>query len=144
MSYWIFKCDPKKYRLGDRLDELEDEKTTWLVTRYKNDIAPGDTAFLMETGLKRAIRAVMRIDSSPQTTPELEHEQAYWTERDTENRCRVTGTLTHRVDLPIADLKTVGALEQLSIFRGFQQGTNFKVSTDEGLKLMELVENSNQ
>jgi hypothetical protein len=139
MSYWIFKCDPKKYRLGERLAELPNPATTWLVTRYKKEIAPGDTAFLMETGPKRAIRAVMRVDSSPSNMAELSHEQDYWAERDTEIRCRVLGTLTHRVHVLVDEIKEVEALKDLSIFKGFQQGTNFRVSEEEGRVLIEFV-----
>lgn len=139
MSYWIFKCDPKRYRLADRVADPMEE-TTWLVTRYKNEIAPGDTAFLMETGSQRCIRAVMRVDSSPQEMSELESEQRYWTDRDTEARCRVRGTLTHRTELPIAELQSVDVLRDLSIFKGFQQGTNFRVSEDEGRTILAMIE----
>jgi hypothetical protein len=142
MSYWIFKCDPKKYDLGKRLVELENPATTWLVTRYKKEIASGDTAFLMETGPKRSIRAVMRVDSSPSEMAELPHEQDYWAERDTEIRCRVLGTLTHRVHMPVDELKEVEALQDLSIFKGFQQGTNFRVLEEEGRVLMSFARNS--
>jgi hypothetical protein len=139
MSYWIFKCDPKKYRLGVRLAELPNPATTWLATRYKKEIAPGDIAFLMETGPKRAIRAVMRVDSNPSEMAELPHEQDYWASRDTEIRCRVLGTLTHRVYVPVDEFKEVEALQGLPIFKGFQQGTNFRVSEEEGRLLMSLV-----
>jgi predicted RNA-binding protein with PUA-like domain len=139
VSYWIFKCDPKKYSLSDRLANEPEPRTTWLVTRYKKEIAPGDTAFLMETGSKRAIRAIMRIDSSPVDLPELEHEQRYWKERDTEVRCRVTGDITDRVLLPIQELKDQEELQEISIFRGFQQGTNFKLTDDEGRKILSLA-----
>jgi hypothetical protein len=139
MSYWIFKCDPKRYRLSDRVADPMNE-TTWLVTRYKNEITPGDTAFLMETGPQRCIRAVMRVDSSPREMAELEAEQQYWVERDTEARCRVTGTLTHRTELPISELQSIDSLQELSIFKGFQQGTNFRVSENEGRTILAMSE----
>jgi hypothetical protein len=113
---------------------------SWLVTRYKKVIAPGDTAFLMETGPRRAIRAVMRVDAAPADMGELETEQVYWVERDTGTKCRVRGTITHRVDLPIEELKSVAGLENLSIFHGVHQGTNFRVTDEEGEVLMSLVE----
>jgi hypothetical protein len=141
MSFWIFKCDPKKYRLAERLLNATTD-ATWLVTRYKKEIAPGDTAFLMETGPQRCIRAVMRVDSSPQEMAELETEQAYWFDRDTETRCRVRGTITHRTELPISELQSVEALQELSIFKGFQQGTNFRVNDEEGRIIMAIVERS--
>lgn len=139
MSYWIFKCNPAYYRLADRLNDPTTD-ITWLVSRYKSDIAPGDIAFLMETGPNRCIRAVMNIDSAPQDLPELEHEQRYWSERDTEVKCRVIGTITHRGELLISDIRSLEGLAELSILKGFQQGTNFRVSTEEGLLLLKLFE----
>jgi predicted RNA-binding protein with PUA-like domain len=117
MSYWIFKCDPKKYRLSDRLQQQTEPTITWLVTRYKKEIAAGDTVFLMESGPKRAIRAVMQVDSAPAEMAELSHEQEFWKERDTELRCRVLGTLTDRVNLPIEEIKTVAELRDLLLCR---------------------------
>ena len=108
MATWIFKCDPKLYRLSDRLAD-PNNAISWLVTKYKNDIQPGDTVFLMETGPKRSILAIMRVDESPQELEELESEQAYWVSRDTERRCRIRGTIIKRVDLPIEELKGVEA-----------------------------------
>jgi predicted RNA-binding protein with PUA-like domain len=139
MAYWIFKCDPKKYSLARRVAEEATEEITWLVTRYRNEIAPGDTAFLMETGPHRSIRGVMRIDASPSEMSELPHEQAYWKDRDTEARCRVHGVLTHRPNLPIEKLRGVSGLEGLSIFHGFQQGTNFRVTDDEARIILAMV-----
>lgn len=139
MSYWIFKCDPKRYRLSDRMSDSLAE-ASWLVTRYKNEIAPGDTAFLMETGPHRCIRAVMRVDEGPQEMAELESEQTYWAERDTEARCRVRGTLTHRTELPISELQSVDSLQNLTILNGFQQGTNFRITEEEGRIILSMIE----
>ncbi len=49
MNYWIFKCNPDKYRIDDRLEDPE-EIITWQITRYKENIAPGDLAFIWKTG----------------------------------------------------------------------------------------------
>jgi EVE domain len=138
MATWIFKCDPKLYRLSDRLSD-PNNMISWLVTKYRNEIQPSDMVFLMETGPKRAILAVMRVDEAPQEREELESEQTYWVSRDTERRCRVLGTITKRVDLPIEELKGVEGLEHLSILEGFQQGTNFKVTEAEAEILLKMV-----
>jgi hypothetical protein len=109
------------------------------VTRYKKDIQPGDTVFLMECGPKRAILAVMRVEEAPRDREELESEQAYWVSRVTERRCRVLGTITKRVNLPVDELKSVEGLSTLSILKGYQQGTNFKVSDAEAAILLRMV-----
>lgn len=139
MAYWIFKCNPARFRLEDRLGD-PNPVTTWTVVRYRDEIGPGDTAFLWVTGAKRAIRAVMSIDQAPRVMAELPSEQQYWSEPDTEKALRVVGTFTHRnVDLRADELRATPGLEQLSMFHGFQQGTNFVVTDVEGKIIMGLV-----
>ncbi len=92
------------------------------------------------TGAQRGIRAVLRVDQPPRLLAEMESEQAYWAERDTQEQFRVVGTLTHRdINLPHTELREVEGLEELSVFTGFQQATNFPVTPAQGEILMRLV-----
>ena len=141
MSYWIFKADPNVYRLDDRLNDPE-PTNSWRVTKYKDEIQNGDTAFIWRTGRDRGIRAVMRIDSAPVESKEIETEQKYLVERDTRLRYRVKGTLTHRFPcISHRELRNMPDLENLSVLskRVFQSGTNFKVTDDEGKILLALA-----
>jgi 5-methylcytosine-specific restriction enzyme A len=140
MAFWIFKYDPEKYRLPARL--LDPNPTTsWTVSRFRDEIAPGDTVFLWQTGQDRGIRAVLRVNQAPRDMAELESEQRYWSEPDRTICCRILGTLTHRaVDLSAQYLRQVPGLEQLSVFHGFQQATNFPVTPEQGEILLRLVE----
>jgi hypothetical protein len=96
--------------------------------------------FLWVTGHNRGIRAVVRVDEPPRKMAELQSEQSYWAERDTEEKWRVLATLTHRdVHLSHSELRDVNGLENLSMFQGFQQMTNFPVTPEEGAILMRLV-----
>ena len=58
MSHWIFKANPEKYRIDERLKDVE-PKISWRVTRYKDEIQKGDIAFIWRTGTNRGICAVM-------------------------------------------------------------------------------------
>ena len=139
MNYWIFKCNPDLYNLDARLRDQNPE-ITWLVTRYINDIRPGDVAFLWQTGEERGIRAVMKIETLPQAMPELPSEQSYWATPETQVRCRVRGKLSHKGFALSADqLKALPTLADLSVFHGFQQATNFPVSSEEGAALMAII-----
>ena len=139
MAFWIFKCNPEKYRVADRLAD-PNPNLTWTVSRYRDQIGPGDTIFIWETGRDRGIRAVLRAESIPQDMPELESEQPYWAERDTEVQCRVFAAIIDRyVNLSHTYLRSVPGLENLSVFHGFQQGTNFPVTPEEGAILLRLV-----
>ena len=139
MSYWIFKTNPDKYLLDERLRDAE-PKISWKVTRYKDEIKNGDIAFIWCTGENRGICAVMKIDSDPEDTEELETEQKYNVERNNEIMMRVEGTLTHRFNcISQRVLRNMRGLENLSVFSGFQQTTNFKVTDEEGKILLKLA-----
>ena len=82
----------------------------------------------------------MKIDSDPEDTEELETEQKYNVERDNEIMMRVEGTLTHRFNcISQRVLRNMRGLENLSVFSGFQQTTNFKVTDEEGKILLKLA-----
>lgn len=139
MAYWIFKCNPDKYRLADRLAD-PDPVLTWTVSRFRDAINAGDTVFLWVTGPERGIRAVIRLDEPPRLMAEMESEQMYWAERDTKQQFRVVGTLTDRdVNLSHTALREVAGLADLSVFRGFQQATNFPVTPAQGEILLQLI-----
>ncbi|MBA4373905.1 MAG: hypothetical protein C0402_13735 [Thermodesulfovibrio sp.] len=140
MNYWIFKANPAQYRLAERLKDAE-KQISWRVTRYKDEIQKGDTFFIWRTGAERGICAVARIDTNPAEMKELESEQKYNVERDIKIIMRVLGTLTHRFDrISPQELKNISGLENLSVFSGFQQATNFRVTDQEGEILMKLAE----
>ncbi|MDQ5903488.1 MAG: hypothetical protein QG672_1079 [Pseudomonadota bacterium] len=140
MAFWIFKCNPQHYRIGARLADPS-SLITWNVTRYRDEIQPGDTVFLWVTGHDRGIRAVLRVDEAPRLMAELDCEQVYWIEEDREEKWRMVGLLTHRsVNLFHTVLRKTPGLEQLSIFHGFQQATNFPVTPVEGMILMGLIQ----
>jgi predicted RNA-binding protein with PUA-like domain len=139
MNYWIFKCDPTKYRLDDRLKDPHPH-TTWRVSRYRDEIRTGDIAFIWQTGKERGLRAVLRVDADPYEMEELSHEQRFQAEPDHERCVRVACTLTHRFPLiPAASLKSIEALQNMPVFQGFQQATNFRLTLDEGNRLMSLI-----
>ncbi|HKZ39739.1 MAG TPA: EVE domain-containing protein [Candidatus Hodarchaeales archaeon] len=140
MNYWIFKCNPEKYNIDKRLMDHE-PTTTWRVTRYRDKIAVGDIAFIWRTGKDGGIRAVIRIDSEPQEMSELDHERKYCTDIDVGARIRVHGTIINRFEcLSHIMLRDYPGLEDMSVFRGFKQATNFFVTQDEGKLILRLIQ----
>src|SRR5262245_44082096 len=127
----LLQCSPEKYRLAERLAD-PNPIISWTVSQHRNEIQPGDIAFLWETGQNRGVRAVLCIDEGPRDMHELDTERRYWHQRDEVTRCRVVGTLIRRgVSLSGEQLRQVPGLGQLSVFHGFQQATNFPVSDAE-------------
>ena len=58
MNYWIFKANPDKYRIDDRLRDPYPH-VTWAITRYHERIQKGDIVFIWRGGTPRGICAVM-------------------------------------------------------------------------------------
>ncbi len=142
MAFWIFKCSPEKYRLRDRLAD-PNPTITWKVSRYQSEVRPGDLVFVWETGKKRGIRAVFRIDDPPCEASELASEQPYNVHPSVEVVWRTRGTLVDRnVDLPHTVLREIPELRNLSVLQKdvFQQATNFPVTDEEGITLLRLIE----
>jgi predicted RNA-binding protein with PUA-like domain len=140
MNYWIFKANPKLYRIDERLQN-EEPNTTWKITRYKDQIHTGDLAFIWRTGNPPAICALMKIDAEPEEMEEIEIERPYYIEPEFEKILRVRGRFIWRFPLISSkELKETPGLQSLSVFSGFKQGTNFKVSHDEGKILLKVVQ----
>jgi len=141
MAFWLFKSNPERYRLADRLTD-PNPAITWTVKQHRELIQTGDVAFLWVTGQGRGIRAVMRVDEPPRDMHELESEQEYWTEREDSVHCRVVGTLVYRdVHLPADRLGEIPELAGLPVGPG-PRGTKFPLSTAQGELLLRLVESS--
>ena len=71
---------------------------------------------------------------------ELESEQPYSAQRDNDVRCRIRATIVRRdVNLSHTELRSMPGLENLTVFHGFQQGSNFPVTPDEGAILLRLA-----
>ncbi len=143
MAYWIFKVNPKHYLIDDRLADPE-VKTTWQVTKYRDEIKAGDTAFIWRTGSTRRNRglcAKIKITSNPIEMTEIDNEVPYCITLDVGIKCRIMGEFVERFPLICAqDIKVIPGLQGLSMFHGFQQGTNFAVSEEEGQILEKLID----
>src|SRR4051794_13212272 len=120
MAFWIFKCNPDKYRLADRLAD-PNPTLPWTASPVRDESNAGAMVFRWVRGPQRGIRAVIRVDEPPRLMAEMESEQGYWAERDTQEQFRVVGTLPRRdVNLPHTELREVEGLADLSVFTGFQ------------------------
>jgi hypothetical protein len=143
LSYWIFKCNPERFRIDARLRHPESQ-TTWTVSRYRDEIAPGGITFIWRTGPGGGIVAVMRVESDPEIMADGKPDDGFWIDpRDADPTWRVKGYFTHRIAcLTREQLSTVKGLEGLSVFHGWQQATQFRVTPREGDILMRLVESA--
>ena len=142
MKYWSFQCNPKLYRIDDRLND-PNPMITWKVTRYKDEIKDGDTAFIWKTDDDRGIVGLMRLQSDPQSMEEIPTELPYYIGGYQKGKqMMVLGEFVARKTIPARELQNVEGLMGLSAFlppyHG-NQGTNFRVTPEEGQLLMELL-----
>jgi len=119
----------------------ENPDITWLAKRYRNEIQPGDLAFVWQTGRQRAIRAILKIESAAERMIEVESEKKYAINYEETSEWRVQTTFVRRnLNTSHSSLREVSGLENLSVFHGMQQGTNFRVSDSEGTLLLEIAQ----
>jgi hypothetical protein len=135
MNFWIFKTNPAKYDIDERLRD-PDPKIAWLMTRYRQEIQPGDFAFIWRAGEPRGIIAVILVQSNPQWGIPG---GPGWIVPPPHN-WRVRGSIIHRFPIILSsDLKTIPGLEKLSVFHGYQAATNFRVTPSEGILIAKEI-----
>ena len=141
MNYWIFKCDPAKFRIEKRLKNSIDE-TSWQVNENEQFIGEGDLAFIWRAYRDVGILAVMRVTSKPYEFEELPHEIPYYTDKNNPDigiRLRVKGTFEDRFELLRSDeIREDSRLKNISALTA-RRGTNFPLTEDQGKILIALV-----
>ena len=138
MRYWIFKCNPKSYRIDDRLRD-PDPEIDWRVTRYWDEVAPGDIAFVWRTGEQRGICAVLCIKSKAEIGQAPKRDK-YWVGGQRGPMRYTEAVIVNRKCwLPAEELKKDRKLKGMSVFRGFHQATNYHLTPSQGRQLLELV-----
>ncbi len=140
MNYWIFQANPDRYRLQDRLRDPNPE-ISWRVSRYRDEISPGDRAFVWQSGKSRGLCATLRVETAPEEIHELSGERQYATDPQIASvSWRVLATIESRFPIiPAAMLRATPGLESLSILGGFLQASNFRVTPEEARILNALI-----
>ena len=139
-NYWIFQGNPEIYDIN-RVMTLG-ITTSWLVTRYKNDIKEGDQGYLWKSGDNAGVVASFEIVKAP--TEEIdETDQGGWITEDKKGgmvRCLIKITSIYP-DPPVtrSELLNTDFGRNISIIKN-ATGTNFKISKEEYDKIMQLIE----
>ncbi|MDZ7704394.1 MAG: AAA family ATPase [Trueperaceae bacterium] len=135
INTWIFQANPKIVDFARRSKTLNvGDVDDWSVTRYKDDIRPGDCVMIWQSGEHAGIYAVGEISSDVYT---LDQPDLY-----TKNgqRTAVDFRFTHIPQPPILkdELRDHPVLKDLSILKA-PQGTNFRVTERERQALFDLM-----
>ena len=137
---WIFQANPLYFNITEAVEKLT--SMSWLISRYKERIGPGDHLYLWRCGDDAGIVATGTVLSEPAPLPENEEEQAFAVQpekfKGTETRVRLSIDTVVRPPLSKGDLKSDARLTELSILNT-SQGTNFPVTEDQAAVIDELI-----
>lgn len=140
MRTWIFQANPKIYEIAAAVRALKED--TWLVQQHRNDIRPGDRAYLWESGTGGGIVAVCEILDEVADRRENEAAERFILDPlklgGVQPRVRIRISSIVDPKLLRRDLQAQPALRNLSILRQ-PQGTNFSVTPEQERTIEELL-----
>lgn len=140
MAYWLFQGNPKYYRVLEAIKELE--AIPWLVTRYANDIAPGDGVIIWLSGSQGGIYATAEVIESAQLLTEIP-DKKYWVDstRALGKQQAIIRFTNKFLESPLLknQLQEDSVLKNLLVLRA-PNSTNFKVSLEEWEQVQKLIQ----
>ena len=151
MHYWILQSNPRTYRIFDYLREYPSLSDTWQVSLFKDEIKPGDHAFIWvsnEAGKRnRGIYAKAKVVAPPDENRQpCEREMPYYIDEDGKRRLSKLPRLEIcyiklLLDNPLLadDLRKTHGLENLLVLRMARRGV-YKLSEDEGRIIESLID----
>jgi hypothetical protein len=140
MAYWLFQGNPKYYRVLEAIKELE--AIPWLVTRYANNIAPGDGVIIWLSGSQGGIYATAEVVEPAQFLTEIP-DKKYWVDstRALGKQQAIIKFTNKFVESPLLknQLQEDSVLKNLLVLRA-PNSTNFKVSLEEWEQVQKLIQ----
>ena len=140
MAYWLFQGNPKYYRVLEAIKELEE--IPWLVTRYANNIAPGDGVIIWLSGSQGGIYATAEVIEPAQFLTEIP-DKKYWVDstRALGKQQAIIKFTNKFVESPLLknQLQEDSVLKNLLVLRA-PNSTNFKVSLEEWEQVQKLIQ----
>ena len=140
MAYWLFQGNPKYYRVLEAIKELE--AIPWLVTRYANNIAPGDGVIIWLSGSQGGIYATAEVIEPAQFLTEIP-DKKYWVDstRALGKQQAIIKFTNKFVESPLLknQLQEDSVLKNLLVLRA-PNSTNFKVSLEEWEQVQKLIQ----
>jgi predicted RNA-binding protein with PUA-like domain len=135
MAHWLLQSNPQRWRIADFLaDRGSDELTTWSVTRYRDEVQPGDDFALWRTGRDAGVIALGQVTGLVYEAAGVADE--YW--QDMEQAERTHWWLPLRLtevflDQPVTreELRHDPAFAQAAILRQPFAGNPFRLSDAE-------------
>lgn len=138
--YWIFQSNPNYFDIVGAINEYQTMYFT--VSRYKNEIKPGDNVFMWASGKDAGIYGLAKVINEPYKQEFLPPIDPFYINGRDENRSKVVVDIKIEkvLEPPILkkQLKEYQELEDLLIIK-FPQGTNFRVNEPQGDLIMKII-----
>ncbi len=143
-NVWIFQANPEQFNLSIELRNAAiGSQDKWGVSSYRNEIRPGDTVLLWQSGKAAGIYAIGEVINTPyqrnwepdaETLEHQPYQKAQWW---------VDYRYTKILKQPLlrSIIKEHALLSRMDIFKN-AQGTNFRVSPEEWSELETLMSNT--
>lgn len=139
-SSWIFQGNPRIFRLQDALQHMS--KFRWLVKRYHDNMRPGDSVYLWQSGNQSGLIAKMRLLAAPAMMRDTDEEHSFYV-GDVQNEEEMRAELeVEEIYSPVISRQWIMShpvLKSMLIIRS-PQGTNFAVSEAEA-RALEIMSN---
>jgi hypothetical protein len=143
LNTWIFQCNPDRFDIDGYL-ATEPSRFVWLVTRYADDLEPGDWVFLYRTGPTAGIIAEAKIIGAPAQQVDAPDAVPFWREdRDDAMKIAMRVPLSlvrvggNREVLRRDWLREDPVLRELPNLK-MANGTNYSIETTHAARLMTL------
>jgi MoxR-like ATPase len=131
---WVFQANPSLHDLDGFLAQASrGDEADWVVTRFKEQLKPGDTALFWQSGGDAGLRSMGRLTSETRV-----RDQPFF--EDSTQDLAIDYRLTFILRRPLyrRQLQQHPVLRDLSIIRS-PTGTNFRVTEEQWLALQELI-----
>jgi len=113
---------------------------TWRVTRYHDDMAAGDLAFVWLTGNESGLCAALHVVSSAEVVDRLEPSDVDCVDVEIGPLYVVEAAVVARgFFLSARSLRAEPALAEMSVFSETRHATEYHLSRLEALKILELM-----
>ena len=137
--FWLFQADPQIWDLKDAVGEASiGDEDDWSVTRYSDEMTPGDGVILWAAGRSSGMYALGELSSLP-----FERPAAGFTPTDTGSAAELAVKFRYTSiprSLVLKDtVASDSSLQGLHVLR-VPRGTNFRVTPDEWHAASRLVE----
>ncbi len=139
ISYWIFQGNPSMFDVKKYIDGREEG--TWTVSRYKDQIKPGDIGFIWMSGDRAGVYARFEVSSAPSADVKEDAPDLWAEDQDTfAVRCRFRFLdIYTRIPLLRGELTALPWGRDVSIVKN-AQGSNFILTEEQYRQIKDILD----